>query len=153
MKLPIDKIQCHLRLDRPTARQRLVELGRRFSRAAWFGSAIMLGVSGVAAAGPKTVAASKETCKYATVLVLDIRDPGEFSSGRIPKSKNIPLADLDKRIEDIARFKEKPVIITCRANGRAGAAARLLKTKGFTNVIQLQGGFGAWQQASLPVEK
>ena len=51
-------------------------------------------------------------------LVLDIRDPGEFSSGRIPKSKNIPLADLDKRIEDIARFKEKPVIITCRANGR-----------------------------------
>lgn len=86
-------------------------------------------------------------------LVLDVRDPGEYNGGRIPKSKNIPLAELDKRFEDIARFKEKPVIITCRSNGRASAAARLLKTKGFTNVVQLQGGFGAWQQASLPVEK
>jgi len=86
-------------------------------------------------------------------LVLDIRDNGEFNGGRIPKSKNIPLADLDKRIDDLARFKDKPVIITCRTNTRAGAAARLLKAKGFSNVRQLDGGFTAWQRASLPVEK
>jgi rhodanese-related sulfurtransferase len=86
-------------------------------------------------------------------LVLDIRDSGEFNGGRIPKSKNIPLNELDKRIDDLARFKEKPVIVTCRANGRAGAAVRMLKTKGFTNVRQLEGGFNAWQQASLPVER
>lgn len=86
-------------------------------------------------------------------LVLDIREPGEFNGGHIPKAKNIPLAELDKRVDDISRFKEKPVIVTCRANGRSGAAARLLKAKGFTNVVELQGGFGAWQQASLPVEK
>jgi rhodanese-related sulfurtransferase len=86
-------------------------------------------------------------------LVLDIRDSGEFNGGRIPKSKNIPLAELGKRIDDLSRFKEKPVIITCRSNTRAGAAARLLKSKGFTNVRQLDGGFAAWQQASLPVER
>jgi len=86
-------------------------------------------------------------------LVLDIRDSGEFNGGRIPKSKNIPLNELDKRIDDLARFKEKPVIVTCRSNGRAGAAVRMLKTKGFTNVRQLEGGFSAWQQASLPVER
>ena len=86
-------------------------------------------------------------------LVLDIRDHGEYNGGRIPKSKNIPLAELDKRIDDLARFKDKPVIITCRSNTRAGAAARLLKSKGFINVRQLEGGFTAWQQASLPVEK
>lgn len=86
-------------------------------------------------------------------LVLDIRDNGEFNGGHIPKSKNIPLADLDKRIDDLTRFKDKPVIITCRSNTRAGAAARLLKAKGFSNVRQLDGGFTAWQSASLPVEK
>jgi rhodanese-related sulfurtransferase len=86
-------------------------------------------------------------------LVLDIRDHGEFNGGRIPKSKNIPLADLEKRAEEIARFKDKPVIITCRTNTRAGAAARALKALGFADVYQLQGGFTSWQQASLPVEK
>ncbi len=86
-------------------------------------------------------------------LVLDIRDSGEYNGGRIPKSKNIPLADLDKRVDDLARFKDKPVIVVCRSNGRAGAAVRSLKSHGFTNVRQLDGGFSAWQQASLPVER
>ena len=86
-------------------------------------------------------------------LVLDIRDSGEFSGGRIPRSKNIPLAEIDKRLEEITRFKDKPVIVTCRTNNRAGSAARILKQHGFADVYQLAGGFGAWQQASLPVEK
>ncbi len=86
-------------------------------------------------------------------LVLDIRDNGEYSGGHIPKSKNVPLAELDKRVEDFAKFKDKPVIVTCRANSRAGAAVRLLKAKGFSNVHQLDGGFAAWQSANLPVEK
>ncbi|MEO8101182.1 MAG: rhodanese-like domain-containing protein [Betaproteobacteria bacterium] len=86
-------------------------------------------------------------------LVLDIRDTGEFSGGRIPKSKNIPLAEIDKRLDEISKFKDKPVIITCRTNNRAGSAVRLLKQRGFADVYQLAGGFGAWQQASLPIEK
>lgn len=86
-------------------------------------------------------------------LVLDIRDTGEFNGGRIPKSKNIPLAEIDKRVDEIAKFKDKPVIVTCRSNSRAGTAAKLLKQRGFGDVYQLDGGFLAWQQASLPVEK
>lgn len=86
-------------------------------------------------------------------LVLDVRDTGEYNGGRIPKSKNIPLAELDKRVDDLSRFKDKPVIVTCRSNSRAGAAARLLKARGFNNVYLLAGGFPAWQQASLPVER
>ena len=86
-------------------------------------------------------------------LVLDIRDTGEFNGGRIPKSKNIPLAEIGKRVDEISKFKDKPVIVTCRTNNRASSAARLLKQNGFADVYQLAGGFGAWQQASLPVEK
>ena len=86
-------------------------------------------------------------------LVLDIRDTGEFNGGRIPKSKNIPLAEIDKRVDEIAKFKDKPVIVACRSNNRAGSAAKLLKQQGFADVYQLAGEFVAWQQASLPVEK
>lgn len=86
-------------------------------------------------------------------LVLDIRDNAEFNGGRIPKSKNMPLAEIDKRVDEISRFKDKPVIVTCRNNMRAAAAVKLLKKHGFTDVYQLAGGFGAWQQAGLPTEK
>lgn len=86
-------------------------------------------------------------------LVLDIRATAEFGGGRIPKSKNIPFGEMDKRIDEIAKFKDKPVVVTGGANTRAGATMRLLKQRGFADVYQLQGGFGAWQQASLPVEK
>jgi rhodanese-related sulfurtransferase len=86
-------------------------------------------------------------------LVLDVRDNAEFAAGRIPKAKNIPLADIGKRVDEITRFKDKPVILTCKTGTRSGAAARRLKQHGFAQIYQLQGGLGAWQQASLPIEK
>ena len=51
-----------------------------------------------------------------SALVLDIRDNAEFNSGRIPKSKNIPLAEINKRIDEITKFKDKPVILTARGS-------------------------------------
>ncbi len=86
-------------------------------------------------------------------LVLDVRENAEFNGGHIPKSKNIPFADIAKRADEIARFKDKPVIVTDRNNTRASGAVRALKAAGFVDVYQLQGGYVAWQQASLPIEK
>ena len=86
-------------------------------------------------------------------MVLDIRDPAEFSSGRIPRSKNLPLAELSKRMDEIQKFKDKPVIVTCASGTRSGGALRLLKAAGFSNTYALRGGIGAWREASLPVEK
>lgn len=83
-------------------------------------------------------------------LVLDVRDGPEFASGHLPRARHIPLKELSKRVDEIGKFKEKPVIVT---GTRAAAAARLLKQAGFTTVYQLKGGVAAWQQASLPVEK
>ncbi len=85
-------------------------------------------------------------------LVLDVRPKDEFVTGHIPKSRNIPLADLETRADEINKYKEKPVIIAAAtANGVKAAAA--LKKLGFTQVSLLQGGFLTWKQASLPVEK
>ena len=85
--------------------------------------------------------------------VLDVRDAPEFASGHLPKARHIPMQELSKRVEEIGKHKDKPVIVTCRNGSRAGAASRFLKRAGFTAVYQLKGGLAAWQQASLPVEK
>ncbi len=86
-------------------------------------------------------------------LVLDVRDAKEYSAGHLPRARHIPLAELAGRLGEITKFKEKPVIVTDRTGARSGAACRLLRKSGFTNVYQLKGGLAAWQQASLPVEK
>ena len=86
-------------------------------------------------------------------LVLDVREGTEFASGHLPRARHIPLSELPKRLGEIAKFKEKPVIITCRSGGRSGSACRALKNAGFTSVFNLKGGVSAWQQASLPLER
>jgi rhodanese-related sulfurtransferase len=88
-----------------------------------------------------------------TTLVLDVRDNAEFAAGHLPRARHIPLADLEKRIEEIGKYKEKPVLVTCQSGIRSGKAMKLLKSAGFTTVYELKGGLAAWQQASLPVEK
>ena len=86
-------------------------------------------------------------------LVLDVGDGAEFAAGHLPKARNIPVRELSTRLAEIAKFKDKPVIVTAKGTARAGAATRFLKRSGFTNVYLLKGGVAAWEQASLPVEK
>jgi rhodanese-related sulfurtransferase len=86
-------------------------------------------------------------------LVLDIREAPDYATGHLPKARHIPLSQLSKRVDEIVRFKDKPVIVTCRNGAKAAGAARVLKQAGFSKVLALRGGVDAWQQASLPVEK
>ena len=89
----------------------------------------------------------------ASSLVLDVRDEKEFAAGHLPRARHIPLKDLAGRMNEIQKFKDKPVIVTDRSGTRAAAACRFLRKSGFSNVFHLKGGLNAWQQASLPVEK
>ena len=86
-------------------------------------------------------------------LVLDVRDAKDFAAGHLPRARHIPLKELAGRLGKLAKFKEKPVIVTDKSGARAGMACRFLRKSGFSNVFQLKGGVSAWQQASLPVEK
>lgn len=86
-------------------------------------------------------------------MVLDVRNAEEFQKGHILSARNIPLSQLDARLGDIARYKEKPVIVACESGNRSGAAAAALRKHGFAQAVSLSGGIAAWQQAGLPVEK
>ena len=85
--------------------------------------------------------------------VVDVRDPGEYGAGHILGAKNVPLARIEDGANDLAKRKEKPVIVYCDTGNRGSKAIAALKKQGFARVSNLNGGIGAWQQAGLPVEK
>ena len=85
-------------------------------------------------------------------LVLDVREPGEYGTGHILGARNVPLARIDSSSE-LAKRKEKPLIVYCDGGERAAKAATALRKLGFTRVVNLSGGLPAWQQAGMPVEK
>lgn len=84
-------------------------------------------------------------------LVLDVRDPGEFGAGHILGAKNVPLSRLGDA--EVAKRKDRPVIVYCEGGERSSKAVAALKRQGFARVVNLTGGLRAWQQAGLPVEK
>lgn len=82
------------------------------------------------------------------VQLLDVRTPGEFSSGHI---NNALLADWNNKEEFNRRInyidKNKPVLIYCLAGGRSAAAAEKMRGMGFKEVYELKGGINAWKAA------
>ena len=85
--------------------------------------------------------------------LLDVREPAEFAAGHILGAKNMPLAQIGARAAEFDKWKAKPVIVYCDSGSRATSAMPLLKQRGIAEVYNLSGGFPAWQQAGLPVER
>lgn len=78
------------------------------------------------------------------ILLLDVRTPGEFAGGSIAGAINIDYtaADFSQQIDGLS--KDKPVYLFCQSGGRSGKALKLLTEKGFPEVYNLIGGYGAW---------
>lgn len=86
-------------------------------------------------------------------LMIDVREPDEYRAGHILGARSAPLAQLDKGAGELARFKERELIVYCADGRRSGTALDALRKAGFSKVHSLAGGFSAWRQAGLPVEK
>ena len=86
-------------------------------------------------------------------LLVDVREPGEYSAGHALGAKNVPLARIDDGGSDLAKRKERPLVVYCDSGERSAKAAATLRKQGFARVTTLSGGLGAWQQAGMPVEK
>ncbi|MDP3585878.1 MAG: rhodanese-like domain-containing protein [Thiobacillus sp.] len=86
-------------------------------------------------------------------LVLDVREDKEYAEGHIPKAKHIPLGQLAGRLNELDKFKNKPVLVTCRSGQRSARACGMLKKAGFETVYNQAGGIIAWERANLPVSK
>ena len=87
------------------------------------------------------------------LLVLDVRTAADFvgEQGHIEAAVNIPVEDLQQRMDEIGNHLEQPVAIVCRTDKRSAKAARLLTEKGFADVHVVRGGMTKWLEAGLPV--
>jgi len=86
-------------------------------------------------------------------LVLDVREDKEYAAGHIPKARHIPLGKLASRMQELDKFKSRPILVTCRSGQRSARACGMLKKAGFETVYNQAGGIIAWERANLPVAK
>lgn len=87
------------------------------------------------------------------VFVLDVRESYEHKISNIGGTL-IPLGELRDRIQEIATYKDKEVVVYCRSGNRSARACELMLQEGFSNVWNLKGGVNQWAQdidPSLPV--
>lgn len=83
--------------------------------------------------------------------LVDVREYAEFAGGRVAGAKLLPLGELEKRHSELDLTK--PIYVMCRSGNRSAQAQRKLKSLGFTNVVNVAGGFEAWKKADLPFER
>lgn len=99
-----------------------------------------------------TLAATQLINRQNAVLV-DVRDAKEYAAGHLPNAVHVPLSELSGRGSEFAKLTSRPVIAYCERGQRSRAAGSVLAKLGFTDIYQLTGGFRAWKDAGLPVEK
>jgi rhodanese-related sulfurtransferase len=82
------------------------------------------------------------------LLLLDIREKWEFEICHIESSQNIPMGNIPDEIKDLDADLETVVI--CHHGARSLQAAMYLESKGFGNIINLDGGVDAWARTVEP---
>ena len=79
--------------------------------------------------------------------IVDVRTHGEFMGGNIKGSINIPLQELEKRIDELKNLKP-PMVLCCASGNRSGQATQFLSQQG----IECFNG-GSWEQVSYYLTK
>lgn len=85
------------------------------------------------------------------VLLLDVRSSEEFNGiakdkfGKLSGAINIPVQDLEKRIGELVKYKNKEIIVYCSHSHRSPRASYLLMQNGFTKVTNMEYGMSEWQ--------
>lgn len=64
-----------------------------------------------------------------TVTIVDVRTPSEFSGGNVSGSINIPLQEVQQRLDEIKSLPQ-PIILCCASGNRSGQATAFLKSVG-----------------------
>jgi rhodanese-related sulfurtransferase len=89
----------------------------------------------------------------ANAVLIDVRETNEYEGGRLPRAVHIPLSQIESRGDELKRFVGRPVVAYCMSGNRSRMAVGALARVGFKDIYHLHGGYRAWKDAGLPVEK
>ena len=84
------------------------------------------------------------------VIVVDVRDAGDFTAGHVPGALNIPLAQIEKRLHDITADGKKIAFI-CKTDRKSSKAVEIALTAGIGSGA-VKGGMESWAKLNFPME-
>lgn len=85
------------------------------------------------------------------VIFLDVRTPAEFNGeaeqkfGAIKNAINIPVQELEKRMNELEKYKDKEIVVYCSHSHRSPRASYMLTQNGFKKVTNMLGGMSVWK--------
>jgi molybdopterin/thiamine biosynthesis adenylyltransferase/rhodanese-related sulfurtransferase len=79
-------------------------------------------------------------------LFVDVRERDEWEEGHLPGAVHVPRGYLEQRIEQVAPRRDQPIVLYCAAGSRSAFAAKTLEELGYTDVVNLSGGFTDWKR-------
>jgi rhodanese-related sulfurtransferase len=98
-----------------------------------------------------TVDEAKDMMGSDDVVVIDVREPHEYSAGHVPNATLIPVNSVYARREELP--KDKDIIMVCAMGQRSALASEMAAAAGLTRLFNLEGGTDAWVKAGNPVDK
>lgn len=117
------------------------------------GAMLMWPVIRGATAGGITTAGAVQLINRERGVVVDVSEADEYAAGHVGGAKNVPVADLEKRLPEVVKNKTLPLILVCATGSRANRALATARKLGYVQAQVLAGGLKAWKEANLPVEK
>jgi rhodanese-related sulfurtransferase len=92
----------------------------------------------------------QELATNKSAVFIDVREPWEFSGGHAKGAKNIPLSQLQQRMNEVPGDRE--VLLICQSGSRSMQAAEFLQHNGIPQVVNVTGGTSIWRLHGLPME-
>lgn len=88
-----------------------------------------------------------------SVDLIDVRTPAEFREAHVGLARNVPLDQLDVAKYAASHEAARPLYVICRSGARSRKACEKFAAAGFSNIVNIDGGTLAWEQAGLPVAR
>ncbi|MFO0745651.1 MAG: molybdopterin-synthase adenylyltransferase MoeB [Myxococcota bacterium] len=86
------------------------------------------------------------------LLVIDVREPDEQDNGVIKGARLVPRGFLEQRIESMQPLRDRPIALYCAGGNRSALSAKALVDLGYSNVVSVAGGIGAWSRAGYELD-
>jgi thioredoxin len=83
-------------------------------------------------------------------LLMDVRTPEEYANGHLEKAQNMDWNGAHFEDQIATLDKSQPIYVYCLSGGRSSAAAERMRSLGFRQVYELDGGISQWRNKGLP---